>query len=517
MRLQRLPYGIVISITLMSTLAWAIDDGQPQNGLSSEAFRRNALTTNKKALEILSSHALNDALLTDHGGYIARQLQDPNAQAVMTEIVKCALDDQTTLGPWKGEAGLCQDWRERAPTQTCQQLVTACVMARVNAMQKAIPLWLRGYPSEYSSSGPVVTVKVLRESILGTDPAQGIPIPGFGSVCGPDRECNWKAGYVGKCRPGDPIALRLDAQPSDGWEVRVCAGIHGCIAPTNTPPGGSWPPYSWRIGEFSQPPVGNNSLLAFSCPIGTLTGGYYSVMTRNEARPDGVPPALRANSGVYPAPRHDVFRFLEGAFFGNLFLADKLTRDCEVSVGQRDQAAQMTCRSVGSKDVTEVCKIDCGITSCRRDAGALPYSNVHACYSIAQQEDSKNGNLGVAYLNSRICDRPDATCFPEPPGPCTGDGPESARCTWLAATGKFADCTSTGDHPEEFPPVTTYLNEPCDLIGEGALCDQVRSAYGTKPPRCWTPLCVAGGIVLALFVAGVLAWCLRRRVQPRKD
>jgi hypothetical protein len=258
--------------------------------------------------------------------------------------------------------------------------------------------------------------------------------------------------------------------------------------------------------------VGTSALLSFSCPIGLLAGGNYSVMVRSDTAPPDKMPVVRANAGAYPAPLGEAFGFLEGAFFGNMFLPDRLTRDCEVTQLKSDQQGgleQLTCRS-GGKDVTEECMISCGITSCRRDAGGLPYTNVHACYSFAQQRDSQNGNLGVAYLNSRICDRPDAACFFEPPGPCTGDEPESAHCTWQGAAGRFADCSSPADHAKEFPPMTTYLNEACDVIGEGPLCDEVRR--GPPPPPCchWTSLCIIGGIFLFVLFAAVLLWKRKR-------
>ena len=176
---RKLQYGIVISSILVSTLASgdveSPDDGDPKNGLSSQAFRRNALTTNQRALQILSTHPLNDTLLLDHDGYIARQLHDAGARAMAAEVIKCALNNDTTLSyvdpfdptvapSWKGELGLCQEWHEQAPTQACLELVTACVMARVNALGMSIPLWLRGYSSERPGNGAVPTVKEFRES-----------------------------------------------------------------------------------------------------------------------------------------------------------------------------------------------------------------------------------------------------------------------------------------------------------------------------------------------------------------
>jgi hypothetical protein len=71
--------------------------GTPKNGLSSKAFRHNALTTNRKALAILRKYPLNDKLFRVEGGYIARQLRDPRARAMMEELVECALDSKTEV------------------------------------------------------------------------------------------------------------------------------------------------------------------------------------------------------------------------------------------------------------------------------------------------------------------------------------------------------------------------------------------------------------------------------------
>ena len=97
---------------------------------------------------------------------VRRLLADPNARAMAKEIFKCALaqapaplltlpyqepdGNPVVLG---GELGLCQgasaarDWWNAAPTKTCLQLVTACVMARVNGLGQAVPLALHS-PSQ---------------------------------------------------------------------------------------------------------------------------------------------------------------------------------------------------------------------------------------------------------------------------------------------------------------------------------------------------------------------------------
>ncbi len=503
--------------------------GDPKNGLSSEAFRRNALTTNPRALQILRTHALNDALFWDvEGGYIGLQLHEPAARAVAEELVECALDRGVTLTyidrqdsnkeyRWAGQLGLCQtsgtnDWGNAAPTEECQQLVTACVMARVNALEKAIPLSMRGQPS---SSFPLLeqvsTVPVRREGLPGDDPSEGTPIASFGSGCGPDGDCRWRPAHVGTCKPGTPVRLTPGASEAAGSaRLRVCAGIHGCTRPVV---GGLEPPlpYSRYLSESQSMSLGGTGSagaaisLEFTCPQGIHVGGYYSVMIQQP--PDNpLSVGTLTSSGTYPASEQQVFTFLEGAFYGNLFAPASLTTSCEMK-----QNHEVECgRNPDYKGKQYPEKL------------VLPYTNVHACYSFAQQQDSQNGGLGAAYLNSRLCDLPDASCFFHPPRPCT-EGPDNAHCRWLSSAGVYEDCADPADPATTFRPITTYLNDACDLIGEGGLCDKVRSL----PPRVTEPgtgwcgcggcsrSCAALGALLVAAGTVLLGFLLRLRRQRR--
>src|SRR5882672_8855692 len=142
---------VIASITCAVALARASfaanegDDnginGMPHNGLTTEAFRINALTTNQQALRILIDphHRLRDALMDS---YIAGQLLDPHARAVLHEIIRCALpasekidykDKSGTSFSVRGELGLCKTSDPDLASTECQEFVTACVAARVNA------------------------------------------------------------------------------------------------------------------------------------------------------------------------------------------------------------------------------------------------------------------------------------------------------------------------------------------------------------------------------------------------
>lgn len=510
MRSNRTGWGIVAVSMSLAALAQA--EGQEKNGLSSDAFLRNALTTNARSLEALLDHPLNATLFTD--SHINHQLHDLNARAVMEELVECALGMSQTLTyrdpldhkehVWRGELGLCQssqtdagDWSQNKPTEKCQQLVTACLMARVNRLGKAIPISLRGQPSVlFPLRMAVPTEQRFRESPAGEDPSEGTPIGSFSISCSPGVECNWASAYVGRCEGGEIQLSIHDRLACATTPLRVCAGIHGCLGPNSghSPPTDfpSDAPYSRHIKDQLGACV--SSPLKFTCPTEAPIGGYYSVMIRPDPMHTISPDAVRETPelGRYPATEKAVFTFREGAFYGNLFEPGELAWQCEVSnVPPHDRV--------------------CGSSTNR-----FPYGHVYACYSLTQQDDSQDDALnGAAYLNARICNQPDAECFPHTPQHCI------ASCGWVNETKIYQKCKGQGldDSSKEYLPVTTYLNDPCDLIGNVGLCAQIRHPSAPPLPMptgggCCRSRSAAGGGPQAASTAVILAFLLRRRRKP---
>jgi MYXO-CTERM domain-containing protein len=511
----------------------AFAEGIPHNGLSNHAFRANALTTNAEALETLLQHKLDDALLTDK--YLARQLRDPNARAMMRELVSCALNRSTRLEAggmvFSGELGLCQAWHDAPPTVACQELVTACIAARVNALRESIPISLRGESLPLFGPSPwVPTVPTFREGIPGTDPSKGRLIESF-STCGPGQECQWRPAHVGTCRPGQQVQLAIEDPAScSTTRLRVCDGVHGCY---RTPPVGFVPRlYSAYRNEADSACPG--SPLTFTCPSELGTRGYYSVMFR-APQPGSAAPAITriAGDGVYPAPEAQVFRFPEGAFFGNLFKPQRLNRSCQV--GELGQVLTCTTtRADGSKVVCEVSLEvpDPDLSGCLGQAPGIPYDDVYACYSYAQQQESADDDeLSTAAFNARMCDVPDSSvsCFRHKLRRCryTDDSKNtnlgiSAGCEPVGSTGAFDGCRGQGDDPPRYRQViTTYLHDPCDLIGDRPLCDRVRrtllkgnldtTGTGRGPRGCGGCSTSTPGSLLAAALGAVALLGGRRR------
>jgi hypothetical protein len=426
----------------MSTATAEISDinGPGHNGLSARSLLYNAVTQNPKALRILMDNPLNDALFDPQKRpYMSRQLVDPNARDVMDYIVSCALDrsarvryvDPASGAPrtWDGEMGLCRSWSTKKPSVECLRLVSSCLFARTNRLHRWVPAWFGGQTLSAPRDRVEVTTKYSKSDVTA-GLSEGTDIPAFSR--------GWKPGYVGRCTPKTSFALSIPGPQCAGASLRVCEGIHGC-GPDN----------ARFLGDKNRPC--EDAPQTFTCP----SGGFFAVMTKPSkaavrlavmTQPDkleAVPPG--SSVGSYPAPEKEVFSFMEGAFFGNLFEPDELTRFREVVLDK------------GRPDVTHGRLKPSGDD----DDDAIPHRHIFACYSQVNDEEA------VAELNARVCaKRGSKRCFPTVPRRCHFKDPKvnnlnGYHCKWRSDDGLYRDCE--GDDGVTYPAITVYLHEPCAL------------------------------------------------------
>jgi hypothetical protein len=411
----------------------ALTDSPGDNGLHARALLHSTITTNPKALRALASHALDDALFDEHKHpYMSLQLTADRAQAVMKYIVSCALDQSQqvryvdpithAVHVWPGEMGLCQSWGTSKPTKECLQLVSSCLFARTNRLDSRVPA-LFGNPQLRLPRAQVGITTWYPKGDGHVGWAMGKAIPAFSK--------GWKPGDVGRCTPNTPIALSIPA-PSRCAQasLRVCKGIQGCDRDD-----------AGFLGEKQGPCA--DTPLAFTCPA----EGFYGVMTS----PTKLGVAQRASdAGIYPALEKDVFPFLEGAFFGDLFDPDALTWSREM-VLEHGKPKENVSRRPGSREDD--------------DEDTVPHRNIYACYSLANDEE------GVAYLNARICAKTGPKrCFPNTPKRCSFRDPKvneekGYHCHWKSRDGLYQDCR--GEDGVTYPVMTVHLNAPCGLTDSG--------------------------------------------------
>jgi hypothetical protein len=175
------------------------DNALTANALTANALTANALTANALTANALTANALTANALT------ANALRDPLSRELMKYVVSCALDDKDSITiqidgrsyEFDGSLGLAPDWGKPHGScdGSCQRWVSACVLARVDAMGVKREISVRGDNHVlHPSKGEVQTYTVREGAYFGNLFVAGQPrflcvAPGQTGdmrVCGPD-------------------------------------------------------------------------------------------------------------------------------------------------------------------------------------------------------------------------------------------------------------------------------------------------------------------------------------------
>lgn len=156
-------YGWIHTATATLIVIFAASGSEPPADVpkiaGSGSFRTNAMSFNAMSFNSLLLHA--NAQLADYSlaqvvasGSVFQQdlIADPYAREFMDYLVSCALEDGDSVSwsggglseTWEGALGLCPEWGWSAPGQECQELVSACLLARTNAYGQSVEISLRG-------------------------------------------------------------------------------------------------------------------------------------------------------------------------------------------------------------------------------------------------------------------------------------------------------------------------------------------------------------------------------------
>lgn len=354
-----------VAACLGFTACVPIDDelGLPEDISSSEqpAMVLNAMVLNAMVLNALSTnfHAngrMTEVPLTtdtydpDWGEPKLRfQLVDPNARVFMQYLVGCALDANQRIGwtnPWtqevfiaKGQLGICPEWghpqdpakpQNGRASERCQELVSACLLARVNKFGVAVPLSLRGEDTstKFKTAPATPVTETASNSTDKIASFNACPTQMYN-----DRDCGWRPLYVGKCIPntevtvgaGAPSPKKCGTTPigssTADMMLRVCEGIRGCDRGDKA---------FLKFNDDACAPK-REPAVDFTCPA----SGLYSVMeapynstSTGTASPAAIPASAEQ---VYPAPEKKVFVVEEGATYGNIFKPSKLATEVYIN------------------------------------------------------------------------------------------------------------------------------------------------------------------------------------------
>jgi len=418
-----------------------LSDDLPRNGLASAAISRASLTApvTQLVMNAIKNGALTAPIVLsddDRAWLGGSDALASNARELMKYIVSCALDPGVQGLPnlndisqdWRGELGLCDgqpgtlgSWADGPPSEGCLQAVSACVLARVNALSKRVIISMRGESTELLPVRPRVKVETKYRENHGTpirsfEVCRGSPAPA------PTQDCGWEARYVGMCSPNRLVTLQVNGSA----RIRICKGIYGCdhadIPQTST---GTEYYTPWYAGHIVSTPA--SSTLTFTCPqapVPAKTRSYFSVMLASPSSTSSLDPRVDVtvtgpSTGQYPAPENMVFTYREGAFYGNIFAA---------------------VQPLGPS---------------RPSPSDLLTNFQYACYS-----DDWSSKL--AQLSDRLCAGPTNQCFENVPQPC------QPRCLIQApGTGAYLQCNEAVPESRQWDhAITVYLNHPCDLASD---------------------------------------------------
>lgn len=480
MNARTLDHHLITTSCLFAMAAAACIADQPLGQATQASQSANSQSANSQSANALSANETNRDFMLDEplatsayhkdsptaNGALVTALRDPYAQEFFSYLVSCALDAAETVH-WshpdpqnagdealdvvaQGALGLCPEWASGsvANNAACQEKVSACLLARVNAFGEMVPLSLisdraglfagtsvRGYENPDSDSGAPCSI----------------------GESGSLRECGWNMGYVGVCTQQGNTELQLAHGECDADEklsMRVCDGLLDCKSEDALV----------TVEDACEAPT----------VIPCTPGRAFTVMT---AFHDGDGPVSAfvknaAGTSIYPAPESVVFSFPEAGFFGNMFTG---TPAITVQVNGAGQVQYEY--DVPGTPATEIVVITGDRTAGHVFAmnslsvsGGSIYPDTYAC----AHEDFLWAD---ALLHKRICGLygNKEFCSATPLGTCYEQAPTDICATdddpMLAGSGDVTDCT--GGNQTWSHVVTTYLNDPCDLAGnDPSVCAQ---------------------------------------------
>ncbi|WP_437634519.1 hypothetical protein [Sorangium sp. So ce854] len=131
------------------------------NALTRNALTRNALTRNALTRNALTRNALTRNALMGNS-FTQEALRDPESRELLSFIVSCALPEGESFDvdvgrksyTFSGELGLAPEWGKRRGScdESCQEWVSACLLARVNYWGEHVTISLRGQNHALSST-----------------------------------------------------------------------------------------------------------------------------------------------------------------------------------------------------------------------------------------------------------------------------------------------------------------------------------------------------------------------------
>jgi hypothetical protein len=426
------------------------------NSLTTQALVLNAISTNPTASDLLVGAGLAPLFAPLSGnGYLQLQLRDVDAQHFMSYLVSCALKEgqgitwreplTQTVRRWDGKVGLCPEWETGAPSQECKNRVSACLLARNNASGRRVELSMRGE----DPARPALFQLEPETHPVEFDPDLGGRVPSYEECTMPQssmhRDCGWKADFIGRCVPGQPVRLGAGGRAPDQCAtgaalgsssgtrmmLRVCDDLLGCDE-------GS----ARQLGQSEGTCASTDPAVTFTCPA----SGHFNVMAAPYDSTQEGTVSVEVETGTLAATQYRlsesaVFGIREGAYYGNIFDSSALAAEVYVEEDGRIKGKEQVIKgSVYRK-----------MFSCQAPewSNAAAYATYRVCALPGSEANCAARSTGVC-IDWSNRDYPASKCEQEDGEVVKGDK-------------DFEGCyDSEGGLWKE--PVTVFLHEACGLM-----------------------------------------------------
>jgi hypothetical protein len=444
------------------------------NAIATNAIATNAIATNAIATNALASHIVGGVAGSILNPKVTVALDDPDAQMFMQYLIGCALSPSQTLTwtsptsgltiTWTGLLGLCPQWLGSPPSQSCKERVSACILARNNAWQPtvSVPLSMRGDQDGVNPMplSPTVDAWPKKWRTNTTVPSSK---PCSFTQAGLKRNCGWDSAGVGRCTPGSPVTISAGCAfgtSSGDPMLRVCRSLNYCDAG------------SPQFVNANDDSCGLKPSVTFTCPA----EGYFAVLKASFSTAYGPVSATAGMGGgrpPFPATEPQVFIWREGAFYGDIFRPGAINpAKRQIRVQQNTGKVQEQIEPGPYSDDDSLWR-DGKIASL--DFKGVVYTAMWAC-------SSANWSMPPAYFQRRLCAGPTgADCAAAYVGSCDANCMFSDRPPVLGDWDYGACSDSTGFGPWN-SPITTFLNQPCDLVAAGFSPDLCRTVGDNPNP-----------------------------------
>jgi hypothetical protein len=441
------------------------------NGMRQDDILGNGIVAKPDALRALIENPLRDETFDPGTGPVELTSIPATLEnrVYLRHLIECALDGDTYVKfggiKYQGAMGLAPKWNNDKPTAEERELVSGCMLAFINIHALSVLLSVRAqniFDEPLLIDGPVRAYAYQRDQ-------DATPLPSFFRNCNPweigaTRNCGWPEAdaYVGTCDPG-VVHVGAGAKVSDCFHplgassgntvMRVCSGPRAC---------------DFGSAEHlasADNTCGFNPAVKFDCPA----SGEFSVMmgSFSQLLPYRAKPRTKGTNVAFRAEVNDIYEAEEGAFYGDILDPEKLNPNIVVIPGEGGR----------NRPTLRIAKGD-GKHTGLGDNEIYLYEDAWACH----HPDWTDGQAYMLHRNCAIMtvqDQGGSTvqanlCVARPLGECSkqgvvGDDP-GARCQIYDSHGvlgdfDYDDCADGNGAMRKYP-VTTFLDEPCDLVGD---------------------------------------------------